>query len=78
MGECNGAMKVGPPQRSRQRPRTRRPRHGCAKHRRTHEPSERRQSASASWRQHTIGWRFRGAAPHVLRFFRKGGLPAAA
>jgi hypothetical protein len=28
--------------------------------------------------QHTAGWRFRGAAPHVLRFFREGGLPAAA
>ncbi len=28
--------------------------------------------------QHTVGRRFRGAAPHVLRLFRKGGLPAAA
>ena len=44
----------------------------------TNPPPERRQSASASWRQHTSGWRFRGAAPHVLRLFCEGGLPAAA
>jgi hypothetical protein len=47
LGECSGARKVGPPQRSRQKLRNRRPRHGWIEHRRTRAPSERRQSASA-------------------------------
>jgi hypothetical protein len=41
-------------------------------------PPERGQSASASWCQHTAGRGLRGAAPHVLRLFGKGGLSAAA
>ncbi len=78
LGECTGTRKVGPPQRSRQRPRNRRPRHGSAEHRRTRKPPEGRQGTPANWGQHATGRRFRGVAPHILRLFRKGGLPAAA
>ena len=41
-------------------------------------PPEGRQSTPAGGSQHTTGQGFRGAAPHVFRLFRKGGLPAAA
>ncbi len=47
LGKCNGARKVGPPQRSRQRPRARRPWHGWAEHRRAHAPSDDRRGCEA-------------------------------
>jgi hypothetical protein len=44
---------VGPPQRSRQRPRNRRPRHGWTEYWRTRAPPESRQGTSAGRSQHT-------------------------
>jgi hypothetical protein len=78
LGERTDTGKVGSPQRSRQRPRNWRPRHGWTEHRRTCTPPEGRQGTSAGWSQHATGRKLRGAAPHILRLFRKGGLPAAA
>jgi hypothetical protein len=59
-------------------PRNLQPWHGWTEHGRARTTPEGRQGTPAGWGQHTTGRRFRGAAPHVLRFFREGGLPAAA
>jgi hypothetical protein len=63
LGECTDTGKVGSPQRSRQRPRNRRPRHGWTEHRRTRTPPEGRQGTSASWGQHPHRAEAQGSFP---------------
>ncbi len=73
LGECTDGEMVSP-QRSQQGPRNLRPRHGWTEHRCASTPPEGRQNTPAGGSQHTTGRGFRGAATHVFRLFREGGL----